>query len=368
MRSKKIFFILPTNKSGGAERVFASLVNYFSSRGYYVSLINFDSDSNFYDIDSRVSVVKLKCDKYKKNKIMKLISLAKGIKSYVIAKKPDMVIGVIGVTEIISALICLSLDIPFFTSVRNSAHSYGKLYRCIRNYYMSRIAGVIFQSNEVMNHKSFSRVKNKIVIPNMLSEQYIINEKFFISKERTKRIINVARLEPQKNQMMLIKAFSLIQANNPEFTLHIYGDGSMKKKLESLIKELNLEHKVFLEGVQHDAILINYNAALFILSSNYEGYPNVLIEAMACGIPCISTDFDSGIAKDLLERRDCGKIIKVGDINELSKTIDFLLNNPQFAEKMAKKGLYVRKELSLSNIGYKWEKFIEDSIKNESKI
>ena len=118
--------------------------------------------------------------------------------------------------------------------------------------------------------------------------------------ERTKRIVAVGRLEAQKNYPLLIKAFYLISNEFKDYIVEIYGEGQERSELSKLINELNLNNRVLLMGRHSDVHERIKDASLYVLSSDYEGMPNALMEAMALGLPCIATNCSGGGPKTLI--------------------------------------------------------------------
>ena len=131
--------------------------------------------------------------------------------------------------------------------------------------------------------------------------------------ERKKVFSAVGRLEPQKNFPMLIRAISEFHKREKDYKLVIYGEGRERINIENLIKELHLENSVSLPGRNKDVLNCINDCAAFILSSDYEGMPNALIEAMCMGMPVISTDCPSGGPREIIENEKNGLLIPVND-------------------------------------------------------
>lgn len=352
----KIMFVIATNLSGGAERVISVLSNCFV-KTHEVVLVNFDVDSHFYELDKRIHIIKLgqKNPRVLSNSIIvKLPNLVKEIRTIINEHNPDVVIPFLFNAELPTYIACHMTKTNCITSVRNSPRVYPLYQRLIRKIVFKRIAGVVFQSETVRKHPDFRKVRNSIVIMNPLGYD---TSSYNDSKVKGK-IISVGRLSEQKNHEMTIKAFSQLSDKYPFASLHIFGGGPQYDYLNNLINSLNLRNRIKLEGVVNNAILLNNDAAFFVMSSNYEGFPNALAEAMACGIPVISTDFDSGVAKELIGDDSCGLLVETNNTNDLASKMMFYLDNPQEAVVRSRRAQDKCKCLNPDLICEQWITFI----------
>jgi glycosyltransferase involved in cell wall biosynthesis len=181
---------------------------------------------------------------------------------------------------------------------------------------------------------------------------------------KNKVVISVGRLVPQKGFQYLIEGFKKVVEKHPETILVILGEGELKEELEKLIENLNLKEKVFLLGFQKNPFKFLKNSSIFILSSVQEGLPMVLIEAMACGLPVIATDYPGG-NKEILDP-DCnlkvekmrlgkyGILIPPKNPEEISKATSLLLENENLRKEYAKKSLKRAKDFSVEKIIPRW--------------
>jgi len=354
---KKIVFTIDVNSSGGAERVTSLLANYFNQHSYDVTVINSDVDSSFYPLDKGVKVVKMGLDYNTGTSYKRFLYKYRFLRNYFRKEKPDAVVTFLFHMEAPTILAALSTRTHVFTSVRNSAFSYSKGVRTFRKIFYPLIAGVVFQSDKVMEFADFKKIKHKRVIMNPLSLE-MGNKKIVDYQDRKHWIINVGRLNGQKNQKLLIDAFAIICDKYPEYTLHIYGSGNLEAELETYIEEQKLIGRVILEGEILNAISLHRDAYTFALSSDFEGFPNALAEAMANGIPSVSTDFDSGVAAQLIKNGENGYLCPVGEKMEMAKQLDKILALPQNDYmQMANKAQKTCDELDINIIGQQWESF-----------
>ncbi len=159
-----------------------------------------------------------------------------------------------------------------------------------------------------------------------------INEKWFLEDNR-ETIISIGRLTYQKDLMTLVKAYQLFD-NKKQYKLVILGDGELREELECFIEKNNLKNDVYLPGFEKNPYKFLNQSSLFVLSSVYEGLPNVLIEALYLGIPAISTKCKSGPAEILIDER---LLVDVGDYKSMAKKMEFMLNNKNEAYRLLNK-------------------------------
>ena len=173
-------------------------------------------------------------------------------------------------------------------------------------------------------------------------------------------IVSAGRLAPQKNQKMLITAFSKIANQYPDYNLTIYGEGALRQFLEQQISDLGLQERVFLPGNITDLHTQIKTSAFFVMSSDFEGMPNALIEAMALGLPCISTDCPCGGPKTLIREKENGLLIEVGDSDALADAMATLIENQSLAFEMGQNAVAIRDRLSMEMIGKEWVAYFTD--------
>ena len=170
-------------------------------------------------------------------------------------------------------------------------------------------------------------------------------------------IINMGRLIPEKGQEYLIKAFSKVIVNKKEAKLVILGEGKLEKNLKNIVKSLNLEDNILFLGWQKNPFKFLKRSKVFVLSSLTEGFPNALVEAMACGIPVISSDCQSG-PNEIIDNGKNGILVPVKDEKAFANKIEEILKDNSLAETISQKGQERSKDFSVDNIINQYEKLI----------
>ena len=182
--------------------------------------------------------------------------------------------------------------------------------------------------------------------------------------ERRKEIVAVGRYDNrQKNHLMLMNAFLIVHEKQPEYILKLYGDGEDRQLYEKTIKEAGAQDYIILMGYEKELIKKIATGDIFVLSSNNEGMPNALIEAMSLGLPCISTDCGGGAAAELINDHENGLLVPVNDVNKMAEAILFLIEHPDVKVKLAKEAYKINDRFNLKAISRMWEASI-DSITN----
>ena len=364
----KIIFAIDTIGSGGAERVMATLASYMAAKGHEAIMVNADSSEPFYPIDNRVSLQKmnLKWDESGRAAMIKrMIKKYKYLKTLFKKEKPDVVLAFLYNMEIPAILAALRTRTKIVVSVRNSVQYYPNYVQLFRRIFYPHIKGVVFQSAAVQHAHPFNMLKNSRVIMNPLMGTIQSKMVPVDYKNRKQWIINVARLMPQKNQALLINAYARICEKYPEMELHIFGEGKLRKDLEKLIDDLNLDDRVFLEGNVPDAIIKNRDAKLFVMSSDHEGFPNALVEAMVCGIPSLSTKFDTGVAEDFIRDGENGFLCEAGNLQDMEKQIMKALDMGERLQDISERACNLFDVVSTERVCREWERYL---FEEESKV
>ncbi len=162
----------------------------------------------------------------------------------------------------------------------------------------------------------------------------------------------------QKRHDILIEAFSKFVKEYPSFKLVFYGDGPDKEKMQNQVVQLGLEEKVIFAGITNSPIEVMQNSKMYILTSDFEGIPNSLIEAMSLGLPCISTDCRPGGARLLINDGINGFIVPQGDSNAIAEKMKWYMQHPNEADKIGLEGIKIKNTFSEEAIINQWEGYL----------
>ena len=289
----------------------------------------------------------------------------KKLLQYIEDKKPDIIISLLPEPTFRLMSLRNKIKIPIIISVRNDpkVEYSSKLYYILMRILYREADGFIFQTNDAKSYFSKDIQEKGIIIPNPINENFLnIDNEPRIKKENT--IINVGRLAEQKNQKMLINAFKKLDEKYKDYRLKIFGEGNLRETLNNQINELGLNNRVLLEGETNHIKEELKKAKLFVLTSNYEGMPNALMEAMAVGLPVISTDCPCGGPKYLIQNNENGILIKTEDENELVDKMTTLLEQEDLAKKLGENAKNIVTKLNPKKIYSDWEKFILQILNN----
>jgi len=353
---KKIMFYINAIHHGGAERVMVNLANMFSLRGYEVILVTSFFDREEYSLSSSVKRLSLEEAEANQSFLKKNTTRINRLRAICKKEGPDILVSFMAEANFRAILASRFLGIKTLISVRNDPRQEypGFLFKAAAKILYPLASGCVFQTEDAKKWFSRAVQKKSRIILNQVDEKFY---KVNFSGER-KDIVTVGRLESQKNQRLLIEAFAQIADHFPEVNLRIYGDGELRQSLAELAKSLGINNRVYFMGACMDIQEKIQNAKLFVLSSDYEGLPNAVMEAMALGIPVVSTDCPCGGPRLLIKNNINGILVKTGDKAELIRAMDRILRDKKFAKKISVNARIRASEFRPGKVFEKWEDFI----------
>lgn len=368
-RRSKVLFITRGMGIGGAQKAIIFVANACANAGYKVSIISLTNTEPSININKKIEIKyagynpTLVNKDFLPKKVFHKLKLLLQLRQMVSKEKPDIVVTFMADIVRIVTYALLGTKTLIIGSERGNPLGYSmkQLKKYSKSY--KKCDKVVFQTHKAASIFEESIQDKSIIIPNPSIPRLNPIEPFM--GERRKIISAAGRLHVQKRFDILISAFSKVIKKYPDYQLHIYGEGSERKALEEIIRELNLMDYVTLKGETADVFVEANDHYAFVLCSDYEGIPNVLIEALSLGIPCISTDCDPGGPRKLFNDGRRGLLIPTGDIDRLANAICNYIENPELASQYGELGREVNNEFDPDLIAQKWNEVINSVIKSK---
>ena len=333
MESRKVYlFTTLSLTGGGTERVAAVLSSKLADIGYETHIIVYRRADKEYPISDKLKVHYLEEGWTSGNPIVRLKKNVSLIKAIVQKVRPDVIINLLGDMSLLQVkLAARGSNATFVASMRNHPR---KAYKGMRLGWLKneltlalfKQADVCFMQTEEQRDFFSDKVKAKsFVLPNPVDDSFLQED--YRERQQISRIVTLGRLNQQKNHKLLIEAFAKVfveHSDRKELELCIYGEGEEKDNLIALSRQLGVEDRVHLCGRTTNPVKTLSEHDVFVLSSDYEGMPNALMEAMAVGIPCISTDCPTG-PSDMIQDKENGMLVPMRDVDALAEAMEYYI-------------------------------------------
>lgn len=369
----KISFLLTNLNYGGIETNTIRLIREFVERNYKIDLVVIDLKGDLIsEIPEEVNLINL-------NRKKAHFSIFK-MRDYLEKHEPDYLISAKERNNVLSyyAIKFAHVNTKLIASVRTNLELESQKNMSIKENFFKKIdyffARRIYKNVDYLvavskgvkdnleNFFNLSRNDIKVIYNPVVKEEinHLKNEDIqheWFDNSKIKIIIGVGRFSPQKNFIMLLKAFNIAVKKNHDLRLVILGDGpdKIKNELTNYIKKENLENKVYLPGFVSNPYKYVNGSDVFVLSSIWEGFGNVVAEALAVGTPVISTDCPSG-PEEILDHGNYGSIVPVNDHKRLAKEIENILIKNINSKRLIKRA----QKFSVEESANKYLKIIEN--------
>lgn len=351
----KIMFCASCLSYGGAEKNLCIVANHIASKGNDVVICNFNTAPTVQKLNEHIRVIDM--PRYTKKGIKRLQQL-NFVRKVMKKEKPDVAISFLAYPNFFSAIAGKLTGTSVIVSERGDPY---RITNKIEKWMYSKYplaAGAVFQTEMARDYFPESLRKKSVVIANpvVLKDDTIFAD--YDNAEKT--IAYSARFEVvQKRQDLMLDAFRLVLEKHPEYVLKFLGDGPDEPRMKEYAKALGIEESVRFCGMSKQVLKDISSSELFVLSSDYEGIPNALLEAMSIGLPCVSTDCSPGGARMLIQDGENGLLVPRGDAEALAAAICRMIEDRNFAIRCGKEATKVRERFSMDSILSAWETYIE---------
>ncbi len=361
-----ILFLTSSMASGGAERVASTLANAWTSRGDKVILMPTFSGRGecFYQLSPEVRLVYL-ADLVSsrvqtlRNMFIRLLTLRRFISS----ERPDVIVSFLPNVNVAAVVASIGLRIPVVVCERNDLFvmRISHLWQLICRLTYPLANGLVVQT-QTLAHKYVSSnqaLRLVRVIPNPISKQFI-DIQYRAGHTKMKRILSVGSLVNQKQFDVLIKVFANLAKSHPDWSLRIIGEGSLRAALQQQIIDLGLEGCIELPGRSSTVGEEFASADIFAFTSGYEGFPNVLLEAMAVGVPCVTFDCPCG-PREISLGGQIALLVPLNDEHAMELALERLILDADLRSSLGSRARSsVIERFSLDNILRQWDSLFKD--------
>jgi glycosyltransferase involved in cell wall biosynthesis len=347
---KVSIIIFNVTLSAGTERAVVNLANIINDEAQEVSIISCSSyvnNSSFFDINPHIRVYDLGISEFSGvKKITNYIRLIERVRNLLRVLRPDFILGTAHALNCLLPLINIGMPSKTIACEHTSYNATPFISKLIKRYAYRLVNQVVVLTNHDLEKYDF--LSNIRVIQN--SVPFSVDKPASLKK---KQILAIGRLSYEKGFDLLIEAAPFYFKECPHWTIKIIGSGALKEKLQHKVIELGLRDKIVFANPIKDIVQEYLESSIYVMSSRYEGFPMVLIEAKACGLPCISFNCPEGPAEIIANNED-GFLVNSFDIFELSNKMVLLSKNEDLRKEMGRKALVNSERFSMINIKKKW--------------
>lgn len=347
-----ICFITATMAGGGTERVIAVLANYLVKENNKVTILLTASDKIEYELDSRIEVNQLGGETA--GTLTRRLKRIVALRHYYRKNKETIYLSFGTETNMFAILSAFFMDRKLIVSERNDPNKC--TFKKKRDILYTFAKGFVFQTPDAMHCFSDRIQKRSVVIPNPVTNKLPDR----IKGERRKEIVAVGRLEEQKNHRLLLESYSDFLKKHSDFVLKIYGKGWLRQSLGKFASELGIEENVIFAEFSPNVLEQIKDSYMYVLSSDYEGVSNSLLEAMSMGLPVISTDCPIGGSRMLIRDHENGILVPCGDRRALTEAMVELAESKELAKHLGTEAEKVKELYSVDVIARMWRSIIDE--------
>jgi glycosyltransferase involved in cell wall biosynthesis len=354
---------MPGLGAGGSENIVSAIANHWVNDGHRVTLVTLEEKSTvpYYTFDPKIRIINLglppeltSAPHATQLALRRIWAIRKTLQE----ATSHVVVSFLRRTNIMTLLATTGSGIPVIVSERNNPalQPLGVIWSTLRQLLYPRAFGLVTMTSGAMNFFPLSMRRRSWIIPNPVKLPEGQRQ-----PGNGKRLTAVGRLVPQKGFDLLIDAFATIADRHPEWTLTIWGEGPDRNKLEQQRKKRGLEDRIFMPGISERPGSWLETADAFVLSSRFEGWGIVLLEAMAWGLPCVSFDCEWG-PRDMMENEVDGLLVPREDVSALADALSRIMGDAKLRRRLSKASRISTQRFSCNRVMAAWDEVIEAAL------
>lgn len=362
----KLLIYLHSLEAGGAERVAATLANHWAERGWEVAIVTVESVAkDYYVLHPQVRRIGLGLAGESHSfgtALHRNLRRVAALRAILREMRPDAALSLMINANVVLSLACRGL--PRGCAV-GSEHTYpgclpeSPLWSLLRRFTyrgLYAVVGLTPECSELILKETAA--PRSPTIPNVancpLPQQAPVIAPHGVCRPGRRILLGVGRLSEEKNFRTQIEVFARLAPRHPEWDLVILGRGALHEDLQRQVREAGLADRVFLPGIVGNLTDWYRRADLYLMTSQYEGFPNSLAEAMAHGLAAVSYDCDSG-PRDIIRHGRDGYLIPPGDSEALHDALDAMMGDEALRRRFAERAADARQRFSMERVSAMWE-------------
>lgn len=353
----KVLFVTNSLGFGGAAKILSFVANTLDKSKFEIGIYNFNTSPTMQAINDNIKVF---TDKANNKRIIRRLVQVNNIVKKIRLYRPDVVISFLTMPNFLSVIAGKLTHIPVIISERGDPYQPIAFGDKVLQFFTSFADGAVFQTEAARDYYPKRLRKKSCVIANPV---VVKDDSIIANIESPEDVISfAARFENrQKRQDIMLEAFKIVNERYPEMILKLYGSGPDENYIRNIANAMGIEDKVMFMGLSNNPTKEIYNSKVFVLTSDYEGIPNALIEAMAIGMPVVSTDCSPGGARMLIEDGVNGLLVPVRDPVAIAQAIIKYIENPDMAKSCGMAAKQIKSRFSPEKIISQWQEYIADS-------